>query len=92
MCGGDHRFDNCTVLKDTQFSRDHHIRHCQHLRRDATARAQAFIGAAGELPVKPAKKRAAPKKPKKAGTNLVDVHEEPSAQDHDEQDFHQGQA
>ena len=71
------RFESNTatsnVLSDAKFLREHCIRYCQHLRRDATARAQAFIGSAGELPVKTTKKRLNTKKPKKSGTNLVDT-------------------
>ena len=42
VCGGDHKFDSCTVLSDAKFLREHCTRYCQHLRHDATARAQCL--------------------------------------------------
>ena len=90
VCGGEHKFDGCPVLSDAKFLRAHCIRYCQHLRRDATARAEAFIGSAGEMPVKTTKKRIATKKTKKSGTNLVDTKANGSSPD-DATDFQQGQ-
>ena len=78
------------VLSDTKFLREHYMRYCQHLRRDATARAQAFMGTAGKLPPKPTEKRANTKKPKKTGANLVDVTDE-DVNDNNKTDFQQGQ-
>lgn len=42
VCGGDHRFAECDVLKNNAFLRDHYIRYCQQLRREASARRVAF--------------------------------------------------
>ena len=72
VCGGEHKFSGCPVLSEPEFLKQHYIRCCQQLRRDATARAQAFLGSTGELPVKTTKKRVATKKPKKSSQNLVD--------------------
>jgi hypothetical protein len=44
VCGGDHRFDGCPVLANTDFLRAHYIRSCQYFRREAQARAGAFHG------------------------------------------------
>ena len=50
VCNGKHRFDNCEVLKNTDFLKGHYIRYCQSLRREASSRASAFDGSAGTLP------------------------------------------
>ena len=44
VCGGNHRFDSCPVLRDTDFLRTHYIRYCQLVQRDARARANASNG------------------------------------------------
>ena len=90
VCGGEHKFSGCPVLSEPEFLKQHYIRYCQQLRRDATARAQAFLGATGELPVKTTKKRVTTKKPKKSSQNLVDVTDATTSGDHPS-DFQQGQ-
>ena len=37
VCSGNHQFDNCTVLQDTDFLHPHYIRYCQQLCRDTLA-------------------------------------------------------
>jgi hypothetical protein len=44
VCGGDHKFDDCPVLANTTFLRDHYIRSCQYFRREAQALANTFSG------------------------------------------------
>ena len=51
VCNGNHRFDTCDVLNNTQFIRQHYIRFCQQLRREAAARSDAFQGQAAETPM-----------------------------------------
>ena len=51
VCGGIHRFDNCDVLKNTDFLRGHYIRYCQQLRRDTASRAAAFPNTSGDVPL-----------------------------------------
>jgi len=46
VCGGQHRFEACEVLLNTEFLKSHYIRYCQQLRREASARASAFPAAA----------------------------------------------
>jgi len=50
VCNGNHRFDQCEVLNNTNFLRSHCIRFCQQLRREAASRASAFEGDAGSMP------------------------------------------
>ena len=50
VCDGQHRFDGCDVLKNTDFLRGHYIRYCQQLRRDAASRAATFPGSVGPIP------------------------------------------
>ena len=59
VCGEDHRFADCKVLQNTDFLRQHYIRFCQQIRREATARAEVFPGAESQIPT--------PSKPKAAG-------------------------
>ena len=35
VCGGNHRFEACTVLNNTEFLKQHYIRYCQQIRRDS---------------------------------------------------------
>ena len=51
VCGETHRFDACPILKNTDFLRSHYIRYCQHLKRDATARATTFRNPSSDRPV-----------------------------------------
>jgi hypothetical protein len=51
VCGETHRFDACPVLKNTDFLRSHYIRYCQHLKRDASARATTFKTPSLDRPV-----------------------------------------
>ena len=37
ICGENHKFDNCSVLKNTDFLKLHYIRFCQQLHHEATA-------------------------------------------------------
>ena len=46
VCGGEHRFDACEVLMNTDFLKSHYIRYCQQLRHEASARASTFPAAA----------------------------------------------
>ena len=62
VCGGGHRFDSCNVLKNTSFLRDHYIRYCQNLRREATARSEAFSGQESHIPLRARKKAIGPDK------------------------------
>lgn len=76
VCGGQHVFDGCEILKNTDFLRGHYIRYCQQIRRDAASRAQAFPGTAGAIPGAP--------------INAIggDFHpESPDSDTDDEQDF-----
>ncbi len=50
VCGQEHAFDGCPVLQDSQFLRDHYIRYCQQVRREAGARRDAFPGSASQIP------------------------------------------
>ena len=50
VCGGNHRFDGCDVLSNVDFLRQHYIRWCQQLRREASARNETFDGNAGNVP------------------------------------------
>ena len=68
VCGQNHRFDSCEVLKDTDFLKSHYIRFCQQLRREASARAASFRGPAGNLPA-----------PSTSSVNFLDTQEN----DHD---------
>jgi hypothetical protein len=51
VCGGEHRFEQCTVLLDTEFLRSHYIRYCQQIRREADARAKSFSGTQATIPI-----------------------------------------
>ena len=42
VCGGQHRFDDCNILRNTSFLRSHYIRYCQMARREASARRDVF--------------------------------------------------
>ena len=42
VCGGEHRFEGCPVLNNTEFLRSHYIRFCQQLRCDSQARESAL--------------------------------------------------
>ncbi len=61
VCGGDHQFSDCRVLKNTEFLKQHYIRYCQQIRREATARA--FEDPSSKIPVKDSKKKGILKKP-----------------------------
>jgi len=50
-CGGQHMFDQCPVLQNSDFLRSHYIRYCQQVRKEATARAAAFAGQVGAIPL-----------------------------------------
>ena len=54
VCNNAHTFDQCPVLSNNNFLRQHYIRYCQLLRRDATSRAATFSdAAAGQTPGTP---------------------------------------
>lgn len=42
VCNGQHRFENCEVLNNADFLRQHYIRYCQNVRRDQAARNATF--------------------------------------------------
>ena len=42
VCDGNHRFDKCEVLQNTDFLKAHYIRFCQQLRREMQSRSRAF--------------------------------------------------
>lgn len=42
VCGENHRFEQCDILKNTQFLKEHYITYCQQLRRHASSRARNF--------------------------------------------------
>ena len=48
VCNGQHRFENCDVLNNADFLRQHYIRYCQNVRRDQAARNATFQGNADE--------------------------------------------
>ena len=56
VCGDEHKFADCDVLRNTDFLREHYIRYCQNIRRDAAARAETFHGSAGHIPIRTKKR------------------------------------
>ena len=50
VCGANHKFDNCAVLKNTEFLKSHYICFCQQLHCDAQEWATSFQGSASLLP------------------------------------------
>jgi hypothetical protein len=85
VCDGQHRFDGCDVLKNTDFLRGHYIRYCQQLRRDAASRAATFPGSVGTIPGR-----------QQQPVNFVDAHlvdnthEDEDTDGEDPQDFQTG--
>ena len=75
VCGGDHRFDECGVLKDVDFLRAHYIRNCRSLCNEAQARAMKFTGKASAVPLK-AYSDGLKKKDMKTNVNLIDYAKE----------------
>ncbi len=80
VCGGNHRFDGCGVLNNTDFLKQHYIRYCQQIRREAAARSESFQGTAAQIPT-----QAAP-------VNFLDGTEQLDTDDEfdEEQDFQLG--
>ena len=48
VCNGQHRFENCDVLNNADFLRQHYIRYCQNVRRDQATQNATFQGNADE--------------------------------------------
>jgi len=74
VCGDTHRFDKCPILQNTAFLKQHYIRFCQQLRREAAARNKTFPG------------NDQPPAPKTATVNFIDTQDS----DDDESDFQTG--
>ena len=49
VCGDRHRFENCDLLKNTSFLREHYIRVCQLRRRDENLRANLNTPSSGPM-------------------------------------------
>ena len=57
VCRESHNFDNCSVLKNTEFLRNHCIATCRALRKHNAERQANFSGNAASLPINPIGKR-----------------------------------
>ena len=79
VCGGNHRFAACDVLKNTEFLRNHYITWCTQVQRDMASRNRSFGKQASNIPT--------------AGINFVDTEINNDTDDDSfdpEQDFQQG--
>ena len=106
VCGKEHRFVDCQVLKNTEFLKQHYIRYCQQIRREATARAEALNDPTSKVPTSAnrssssnvkrtntGKSNNATTKPastKAASVSFVDLHGDTGSDDEGEWDFQRG--
>jgi hypothetical protein len=74
VCSGQHKFDDCGVLKNTSFLCDHYICFCQHLCHEAASCLCTFPGSEGHVPLP-----AITNSPPPANDQVPSDHQDPAA-------------